>query len=225
MIKFYGEGPPNNWEVLRLGGNCPHCKESTRFTLMTKPDVVRIIRDRLLNFVLSYCCDACLEPIPVQWSVYNHNASDSIIVTNGLMLTRAKEPYDFSHVPDEVKREIEEALDCMSVNAYNGFAALCRRAIQAICTNLGSGSSDKVKQQVNEMITATNLDEEWRDLTVQIMLSGHDGAHPHLPEVGLDRASVLISLIQDLTYQLYTRPGRIREAATLRQLAINKSKQ
>ena len=224
MLKFYEIQPPNHWARIRPGGICPHCKESSRFALTSNPDVQKIMSDNILYFVLCYSCDACLMPIPIQWKVYNYEGGDSIKVCNPEMLLISKEPFDFDHVPDYVKTEIQEAIDCLSVSAYNGFAALCRRSIQAICTNLGAGATDKVKQQVNEMITATGLDEEWRELTIQIMLSGHDGAHPHLPEVGLDRATVLLSLVQDLTYQLYTRPGKIKEAASLRQTAIKRSK-
>lgn len=57
------------------------------------------------------------------------------------------------------------------------------------------------------------------------MLSGHDGSHPHLPEMNQERASVLLSLLQDLTYQLYTRPGNIEAAAELRKKAIESKKQ
>lgn len=224
MLKFYGIEPPNYWGNLRPGGICPHCKESTRFTQTSTPDVHKIMSDKMKYLVLSYSCDACLMPIPIQWFVAGYNGGDQIFVDNPKVLLINKEPFDFSHVPDEVKQEIEEAIDCLSVNAYNGFAALCRRSIQAICTNLGAGATDKVKNQVNEMITTTGLDDEWKELTIQIMLSGHDGAHPHLPEVGLDRAIVLLSLMQDLTYQIYTRPGKIKEAASLRQIAINRPK-
>ncbi len=70
----------------------------------------------------------------------------------------------------------------------------------------------------------TGLDEGGRELARQIMLTGHDGAHPHLPEVDQARAAVLLSLLQDLTYQLYTRPGKAREAAELRQRAVDSLK-
>jgi len=52
------------------------------------------------------------------------------------------------------------------------------------------------------------------------MLTGHDGAHPHLPEVGQERAAVLLSLLKDLVYELYTRPGKVKKAASLRQQSI-----
>ncbi len=125
---------------------------------------------------------------------------------------------------EEIEKEIEEALGCLSVSAFNGFAAVCRRAIQAICTNLGADATTKVKGQVEEMIHLTGLGKEWKELALQIMLSGHDGSHPHLPEMNAERAGVLLSLLRDLTYQLYTRPGKVKEASALRQRAIDQKK-
>ncbi len=136
-----------------------------------------------------------------------------------------KAPFDFAHVPQEVEKEIREGLECLSVGATNGFAALCRRTIQAICTNIGAEASTKVKAQIEEMINITGLDSEWKDLAFQIMLAGHDGSHPNLPDVNNDRASILLSLVRDLVYQLYTRPGKIKEAALLRREAIDSRNQ
>ena len=133
-----------------------------------------------------------------------------------------REPFDFAHVPPDVQREIKEALDCLSVDAFHGFATLCRRAAQAICTNLGAEATPIVKRQIEEMIDLTGLGDEWKGLAFEIMITGHDGAHPHLPDVDAGRAAVLLALLGDLPHQLYTRPGKIKEAEDLRQQAIQK---
>lgn len=56
------------------------------------------------------------------------------------------------------------------------------------------------------------------------MLTGHDGAHPHLPEVNEKRAEVLLRLLQDLTYELYTRREKVKESKELRTQTIADSK-
>ena len=180
--------------------------------------------DKVKTFVANYTCDACLGAIPILWEIENWQTTDDPIVRNPKAVLPVREPYDFEHVPEVIEKEIGEALDCLSVNAFNGFAGVCRRAVQAICTNLKTKGSTRVKKQIEEMANLMGLDEEWKDLTIQIMLSGHDGAHPHLPEVDNARAGVMLSLLQDLTYQLYTRPGKVKESAKLRQEAINKTK-
>jgi hypothetical protein len=132
------------------------------------------------------------------------------------LLLRSRAPFNFAFVPVEVRREIEEALDCLSVGALHGFAVNCRRTVQALCTNLGAVATSKVKNQIKEMCELQTLEPELEELAIQVMLSGHDGAHPHLPEVTAPRATILLALLQDLTEQLYSRPGRLRAAAELR---------
>jgi hypothetical protein len=89
-----------------------------------------------------------------------------------------------------------------------------------MCTNLGAETTTKVKAQIEEMATATGIDDETKDLAIQVMLSGHDGAHPHLPEINQERATVLLELLGDLSYQLFTRAGKIRKASELRRDAV-----
>ena len=45
-----------------------------------------------------------------------------------------------------------------------------------------------------------------------------------MPEIDAERADILLSLLRDLTYQLYTRPGKVKEASALRQRAIDQKK-
>ena len=219
MLRFYGGDPPAPFDSLRLGGICPHCKEGTRYKLTTIPDTRSLRDDHIKLFVANYTCEVCLGPIPVQWTIGQWHDQKRFQVFNPKIVIPTREPFDFEHVPEAVKGDVGEALDCLSVSAYNGFAALCRRAVQSICTNLGATATTKVKSQIEEMVELINLEPGWKELAIQIMLSGHDGAHPHLPDVDASRAAVLLSLLRDLTYQLYTRPGKVKEAAQLRKQA------
>ncbi|WP_142454805.1 DUF4145 domain-containing protein [Gracilimonas mengyeensis] len=224
MLKLYGTNLPEQITKVIIGGKCPHCKDSSRFSLRSKPMGNELKRDGIAEIISSYSCDACLRIIPIYWDIDGWTGQNVPVVNNPEMIMTVKEDFDFENVPDSIKSEIDEALDCLSVNAYHGFAALCRRSVQAICDNLGADGSTKVQNQITELLEMMGLDKEWEDMAKQIMLTGHDGAHPQLPEVNLKRASVLISLLQDLTYQLYTRPGKIKEAAKLRKEAIQKGK-
>ena len=60
-------------------------------------------------------------------------------------------------------------------------------------------------------------DEETFRILHQLMLSGHDGAHPHLPALSEARAAILMQLMKDVLYQLFVRPAKIREASALRK--------
>lgn len=65
-------------------------------------------------------------------------------------------------------------------------------------------------------------DDETFTLLHQIMLTGHDGAHPHLPSLSPARAAVLLHLMRDVLYQLFVRPAKIRESSELRKHAATR---
>jgi Domain of unknown function (DUF4145) len=222
MLKVIGLQPPANLEVLQLGGVCPHCNLGTRFSLAVRPNH-RTSQDKAREIIAGYLCDSCLRAIGVLWQVQSADLSGNVAGSMPEMILRVREPFDFAHVPDSVKKEICEGLDCLSVNAYNAFAAMCRRAVQSICTSLGAEGSTKVQAQITEMAELIELDAEGKKVALEIMIAGHDGSHPHLPDVNSDRAAVLLSLVQDLVYQLFTRPGKLNESAKLRKAAIEKS--
>ena len=223
MFKFYGYSPPDFVHRIEVGGHCPHCNAGTKFIRTTDPQPGTLAHNKVCEVVVDYVCSICRKPIPIKWRVRGIDGKN-VKVDSPKAVLPMREPFDFEHVPDSVREEIEEALDCLSVNAFNGFAAVCRRSIQVICTDLGADATTRVKNQIEDMMRITGLEDDWKELAFQIMLSGHDGAHPHLPEMTSDRASVLLSLLQDLTYQIYTRPGKVREAASLRKEAIEDRK-
>ena len=224
MLKFYGPQPPHSLFGLQLGGYCPHCKTGTRFKRTTDPISQLLQSDKVKEVVINYTCEVCLRPIPVCWNIGRWPDTNTPEVAVPRVTLPMREEFNFEHVPETVKKEIEEALDCLSVDAYNGFAGVCRRAIQAICTDLGADATSKVERQIKEMVSVAGFGDDWKQLAIQIMLSGHDGSHPHLPEVNAERAAVLLSLLRDLTYELYTRPGKIKDAAALRKEAIEQKK-
>lgn len=140
-------------------------------------------------------------------------------------IVRSSEPFDYSHVPDSVKACIGEALDCLSVSSYHGFAALCRRTLQVVAEDRGAKSTSKVKKQVEEMSELLELDDETKAIALQIMLDGHDGAHPHLPPMNAERARILLEMLKALIHDLYTKPGNLRAALDARGASIENSRE
>lgn len=213
--------PPARIHSLQVQGYCPHCKTGTTFTKTSNPDEGILVQKGITTIVVNYSCDICRGAIPIQWLVHQCDKSNNTITFHAPKeILSVREPFDFEYVPDSVKKEIEEALDCLSVSAYNGFAALCRRAIQEICTDLGAKATIKIKKQIEQAIELAELDEELGEIMEQLMLSGHDGSHPHLPEMNTERASVALELLRDLTHELYRRRGKIKKATELRQKSV-----
>jgi hypothetical protein len=82
----------------------------------------------------------------------------------------------------------------------------------------------KVQAQIEKTLDLAGLGDDERALFRAIMLAGHDGSHPHLPDIDDERAELLLNLVRDLMREIYTRPAQIRRAGTLRQAAIARSR-
>jgi hypothetical protein len=121
-----------------------------------------------------------------------------------------------------VLEDFNEALICYANSCWNAFAAMCRRCTQSVCESFGADGTTKVQAQLKDLEAMGVADADTFAQLHQIMLSGHDGAHPHLPALSAARAAVLLQLVKDVLYQLYVRPAKIREAGELRKQAAAK---
>ena len=222
MLKKTPQGlAPIHQIILQI--RCPFCDTVSTLSGVSFPANMAMFSERKLSeFVAGYACDHCNKAIPLVWEV---QALDSrgLWVDLPQEVIRVRETFNFGHVPQSVIKDIEEALDCLSVKSYNGFAAMCRRAIQSTCQALGAEGSTKVERQINELSELASLDKNTVAALKEVMLGGHDGAHPQLPPVDAERANLLLQLLKDIIFQLFTRPGLIKEAATKRIDAVQKN--
>jgi hypothetical protein len=138
--------------------------------------------------------------------------------------SKVSETFDFQYLSGEVLEDFQEALNCYSNNCFNAFASMCRRTIQSLATQLGSEGKDKVTNQLENLKNILEIDSETFTILEQIIIAGHDGAHPHLPKLSPQRATLLLELMKDVLYQLYIRKVKIEESIKLRQKTIEESK-
>ena len=100
---------------------------------------------------------------------------------------------------------------------------MCRRCVQSISSDLGAKGKDRVFKQLKDLKEMAEIDDDTFDVLKQVIVAGHDGAHPHLPKLSPERASVLLELIKDVLYQIYVRKAKIQEAIKLRKETISNS--
>ena len=128
-----------------------------------------------------------------------------------------KETFDCSHLPEDVAEDFTEALTCYSNSCLNAFGSMCRRCVQSVSTNLGAKGSDRVLNQLKELKDMAEIDDETFNVLKQIIIAGHDGAHPHLPVLSDERAKILLELMKDVLYQIYIRKAKIQKVIKLRK--------
>lgn len=164
-----------------------------------------------------YKCESCGGLI----SAFSPHGTNNVIQ---IYPSKISETFDFEYLRGDVLADFQEALNCYSNNCFNAFAAMCRRTVQSLATQLGSEGKDKVTKQLENLKSILDIDEETFTILEQIIIAGHDGAHPHLPKLSPQRAAILLELMKDVLYQLYIRKIKIEESIKLRKQTIEESK-
>ena len=205
---------------------CPHCGVQSNLSAISIPRYEFLNRFKPSKVGIVYRCDSCNAPVFLRF-VAQHDASHSRFEIHGAYeeIEHPQETFEFKFLPTNVAADFQEALKCYSAGACNGFAALCRRTVQSVATSLGAQGNDKVLGQLKDLKEMAQLDDETFGVLKQIVIDGHDGAHPHLPSLNPERAVVLLELMKDVLYQLYVRKVKLKEAMKLRETTIQKRRE
>lgn len=201
---------------------CPHCGVQSNITAVSVPKYEYTIRFKPTRLGIVYRCDSCNAPIFLRFQVENYDVGHNMIyiADDFEEIERPLETFEFKYLPVPVADDFKEALTCYSNACFNAFAAMCRRCIQSVSTELGAPGKDRVHAQLKEIRDTAALDDETFAILEQVIISGHDGAHPHLPRLWPERAAVLLELMKDVLYQLFVRKAKIQESIELRKQAI-----
>lgn len=201
---------------------CPHCGVQSNITAVSIPRYEYLARFRPQEVGITYRCDSCNAPVFLRFRVAKYETDNSKIWLSSEYkeVERPQETYEFQYLPKPVAEDFGEALTCYSNGCLNAFAAMCRRCVQSASAELGADGKDKVLNQLRDLKGMASIDNETFDTLKQITISGHDGAHPHLPKLSEKRAAVLLELMKDVLYQLFVRGAKIREAVESRKQDI-----
>lgn len=231
-MRIWSDNDPTDIVDYHFSMVCPHCGVHSNLTAVSIPRYELITRFQLTTVGIGYRCDNCNEPVflrfpSLMYSGLPQSAQGKMyiwIYPEYEIVERPSENFEMQYLPEAVANDFKEALACYSNACYNAFAAMCRRCIQSSFTHLGATAKDSVKRQLDEVRKAAEIDDETYQILDAIILSGHDGAHPNLPELSEDRAVVLLELMKDVLYQLFVRKAKLQEVQNLRKQAIAKRK-
>jgi hypothetical protein len=201
---------------------CPHCSNIVSITAISIPEYKLLARYLPPKVGIGYKCNGCNEPIFLKFRVSSYNIGSGFVQIDEKFETveSVKEEFEFEYLQSPVKEDLQEALLCYSQKAYNAFAAMCRRTVQSAAASLGTKGKDKVQRQLEDLREMAQIDDETFSVLKQIIIDGHDGAHPHLPTLSPQRAQILLELIKDVVYQLFVRKAKLEKAADLRKQQI-----
>ncbi|MHB8666794.1 MAG: DUF4145 domain-containing protein [Burkholderiales bacterium] len=200
---------------------CPHCSTLTALIPVSVPRFELMHRFRLKEVGLVYRCSSCNRAVFLRFKV--HILGNPITLSDDYeQITTSLEPFEMQYLAGAVLDDFREALTCYANSCWNAFAAMCRRCIQSVSETMGATGTTRVQAQLQELKSMAVTDEETFQQLHAIMVTGHDGAHPHLPALSQARAVILLQLMKDVLYQLFVRPAKIRESSELRKDAVAK---
>lgn len=113
-------------------------------------------------------------------------------------------------VPDHVVADYEEALSCHQVQAYKAAVTMTRRAVQAVCLDLGAAPRQSLIEQIDELHGKGEFTNRLQRLAHSVRSFGNTGAHPGddgLDEVSHDEASQSIAFLEHLLQHVYILGG------------------
>ena len=126
-------------------------------------------------------------------------------------------------IPDDIKRDLREAANCLSVGASNSAAIMCRRVIERIAIHFGVQKGKRPLGKTLEILEKKELiDVEFINAFVEIKDWGNLGAHPKEDDPGIYQTEA--EKIVKFTYLVVERifddddiRNTLNELATLRK--------
>jgi len=223
MILQYDNNPQGIFDK-HFTMKCPQCGVQSNISAISIPRYEFAARFQPPKLGIAYRCDSCNGTLFLRFPVALYEIINNRIVISDEYeeVERPQETFEFNFLPKTVADDFREALICYSNSCFNAFAAMCRRSIQSSFQELGAEGKDKVLNQLQDVRDTAAIDEETFDILKQIIIAGHDGAHPHLPPLSPPRAAILLELMKDVLYQLFVRKQKIRESIELRKEATKK---
>lgn len=128
-------------------------------------------------------------------------------------------------IPENIRKDYAEALQCNYASAYKGTVSLCRRVVEAICFDKLEQKVEKLREKkLWEMIDSLKIEgfvtESLRATAHEIRHLGNYGVHfqdDGLDEVSREEAKEIQGFAQELLNTVYITPFKTEEMRNKRE--------
>lgn len=110
------------------------------------------------------------------------------------------------HIPDAIRRALDEAKQCFSVTAYRACAVMARRAMQTACIEQGATKGNLVNQ-LHELANSGVITKSLKDWGDAVRWVGNDAAHPNGEDVTQEDAEAILRLAEQFMHAVYVAPA------------------
>jgi len=198
-------------ETLPVSIYCPYCRRYTSLT--PAPRTVEYGYDKLRTTCVWErgdndiwwigICNYCKRPVLV------HNAGDTVYPHP------LPSPSD-ERIPEDIRKDLDEAKMCFSVGAYRACAVMARRAMQSSCIDKGS-SKNKLVDQLQELADNGIITKDLKKWADVVRWVGNDAAHPGNEEVFQEDAKDILNLAEQFLHVVYVAPAIAKERKSKRK--------
>lgn len=202
---------------------CPHCQVLSHLTPVSVPQYQQLQSLRPSHVGIVYRCDSCNAPIFLKYPVKLYGSNRVELSGSFIELERAREKFTFTYLPEEAEFLFREALACYSAGAFNAFASMARRTVQAVFHDLGENGKLRIFEQLNDVREMAELDVETFSAVRKVLFGSDADPRPHTPTLDAYQAGVLLEVMKDLLYQAYVRKGRLQQAMMVRRYFAEES--
>jgi len=112
-------------------------------------------------------------------------------------------------IPDRIRKDLNEAKMCFSVEAYRACAVMARRAVQSTAVDKGA-NGDTLVEQINDLEHQGVITKDVKDWATVVRWVGNDAAHSGGDDVVKDDAGDILELAEQFLEIVYVTPALAR---------------
>ena len=206
-----------------LALTCPHCQVLAHVTVSAVPRFEDLQTTRPSHIGIVYRCDACHSPVFLRFTVRMYAASRIELSPQFTEVERAREKFSFTYLPEEVELLFKETLTCFSSGAYNAFASMCRRTVQAVFADLGEAGKLRLFDELNEVRELAALSAETFGKLKSMLFGTANDPRPNIPLLDGHEAGIALEVMKDLLYEAYVRKGKLQQAMLVRRFFLDET--
>jgi len=191
---------------------CPYCKKHTSLTV-----ALTYFKDEYYNRIIKIECEWKRSSNSKWWIGICNYCKKPVLVHNYGDIIYPKplpSPSDV-RIPENIRKDLDEAKSCLSIKAFRACAVMARRAIQSACIDKGA-SKDKLKNQLEKLYSQELITKDIKEWADVVRWVGNDAAHPESQEVLEEDAKDILHLAEQFLHVLYVTPSIAKERKTKR---------
>ena len=182
--------------------HCPHCHQMTSVSAGSQGGYPAIwVSPTAIRWWIGIC-NGCQEPCLV--------ANDGMIIYPHPLPS----PTD-KLVPGDLRKDLDEAKLCFSVQCFRAAAVMARRCIQQACISKQCKKTNLV-EQIAELTQAGHITKDIEEWATVVRWIGNDAAHPGGQSLSKEDAEDCLKLAEQFMHVLFVTPAVAKSRRTQR---------